>query len=274
MKYTFNLTIEYPQELKNESLSQEAVCNVLRNHTQENINSISKAIRDELFSRFPSLESKILNLDKFIEGIDEIAKNIFDAVNNAKVSNLDLNSIEIKVVVTDKDNKIQIRIKDNGPGFKNMEKSTQMPYLNYLATKNKSTKAMEKQQLNKIYLLGGYGIGLGKMLEEVKSLDDITIKNRKSHGADIRLTLNLQHDLNEPLDTESKIPKKFRKASNDVFFKDSTSESTMTTSDDEDSDKNLENWLDDETTLNKWFDEDSQSDDAEEIKGIIKSRKK
>ena len=255
MRFTFDLTIDYPRELKDPMLKKDKLYDALRDLASIHCHQLAKTICEELTARFPSLTDVIYS-PSIRAGIDEIVKNIFDAVNNAKVENINLESIKVKIVAIDKNNMFQIRIKDNGTGFEGVKAETAIHLDSFLSKKSQmlfpssvtddrhysSSKQIDKQTKNKKYLLGGHGIGLSNMLKDTKSLKDIFVKNRKSGGADIRLVLSHAPCEKEPLDVKSKIPPIYRKASNDDSIQP-TSETSENTE--------LEDWLNENENIDK-----------------------
>jgi hypothetical protein len=197
--------IAYPEELIGCSSKKALLYAELRDIAMEYSSQVSSENSKKLLLSYPEIKNKI-DPKQFQGFIAEIVKNIFDSVNNAKVNNLDISGIEIKISVNIVNNKLLIKIGDNGSGFEQLKKSKKVALSDYLYSRNGNyffgflrskmpvesitSKIEFEKQLGKNYLLGGQGIGLAAMDKIVKaSQGSIRVKNRKRQGASIEIEL-------------------------------------------------------------------------------------
>lgn len=125
---------------------------------------------------------------------EEIISNSYDAYASA---NSGEPSLDLMVVVQrkrglDGKDKIIIKIKDNGTGFKNRPKGEKFQFA--------ATDILEKPADCSI---GGMGIGLKHFIREVgQAGGSVAIKNRKNHGCAIYLTFDAEIALAGPASSE------------------------------------------------------------------------
>ena len=112
----------------------------------------------------------------------ELVKNAYDAYAERGLQTGQ--NLELKVVIKAQNQTLQIKIKDNGTGFKDLEKGRFF-----------KLKDISYQQKNKLQFLGGGQLGLkffSKNVEKNKGV--ILFKNREKEGAAIYLTFNKDED--------------------------------------------------------------------------------
>ncbi len=209
--FILDYSCPYPKRLKelNGPDSKRALYNQLKTFSLDELSSVTNFIRTSICKVYPELKQE-LNQYPLYGSLEEMIKNIFDSVNIQKIELPTLDAIQIRIVISESNNKITIKIKDNGIGFAHLKKSTQKPLSDYLSGKHcpflpnffgrfsrgrdeKSSKRYHKI-MGKDFILGGLNVGLKDMNKGILKLNgEVYIKNRKHGGASISITLPFEN---------------------------------------------------------------------------------